>query len=55
MKIFRSLLCFFGWHDYKREQEIFCTSEGGEIKSETVVAWDCCRHCCHTKLIHILK
>lgn len=51
-----AVLCWLGCHDYRHEQELFVTDRLGDgYRSEVVIAWDCCRHCCRTKLVHILK
>jgi hypothetical protein len=51
----QAVRCWLGFHRWRHEQELFVTNTGDGYKSDVVIAWDCCRHCCKTRLVHILK
>lgn len=50
-RILGIVLCFFGFHDWQVYQENAVTDSGRGM----VVAWQQCRRCAKSELIHILQ
>lgn len=54
-KRWQAVRCAVGLHDWENHQELFVRDNVGVVTADVVIAWDQCRCCAKSKLVHILK